>query len=408
MARALSSHKGNNPTRLNNLFHYWSSHFSKWISEHQPYKHLHGKSLERYWEQHWATWIKHNIGTSKGSSGGGGSGGGAHHHHHRLTGRELIAHNLEHYYRTDQTRSIASLRAEEKYYLKEIAKYYKGADKRRDEREVRRQTEHLIDIRGEINKLNTKIANAKSYQQQVLSNLSGYADLSGYTLGSAVIHGKNSTPGQFLDFQMNQSLGNVKKYGADLKKLSSMHAPAWMLRQIVSMGVDQGTQYADEIIAGGPSLIKQLNATEQQINKEELGISRGAASAVYEGKYNTSKNFLSGLEKDKARLEKLFAEVGEVLGKEAARWFNRLPKHHKHTRHMAAGGVINEPIWGVGASGQMYQFGEQTEQGINERVTPMIGGTMRSGGINVQVYTNEIKPEYHAALLGFELARRSG
>jgi cell wall-associated NlpC family hydrolase len=413
MARmAASAHKGGlNPTRLNNLFHYWTSHYAKWISQHKPYSDLHGKALETYWEDHWSTWIKHNIGTSKGSGGGGGGGGtgghGAHHHH--LTGRALVRHNLEHYYATDQTRTDASLRAEERYYIKEIGKYFKGADKRRDEREVRKQTDHLLAIRGEITKMNNKISNAKAYQQNVLSSLSGYADLSNYTLGSAVINGKNATPGQFLAYQQKQSLGNLKHFSQDLKKLTQMHAPAWLIQQIVSMGVDQGSQYADEIIQGGPGLIKQLNATQQQINKEELAISRGAASSVYEGKYNTSKNFLDGLEKDKARLERLFRDVGDEMGKEAAKWFHRLPKGHSGKHHkMASGGVIGEQVWGVGASGDTYEFGEDTNRGILEQVTPIYGGSMRRQGVTVQVFTNEINPVYHAAVLGFELARRSG
>jgi len=50
---------------------------------------------------------------------------------------------------------------------------------------------------------------------------------------------------------------------------------------------------------------------------------------------------------------------------------------------MAGGGVINEPIYGIGASGQSYAFGENG----SEMVTPMGGG---KGGGNYNITINAI------------------
>ena len=70
------------------------------------------------------------------------------------------------------------------------------------------------------------------------------------------------------------------------------------------------------------------------------------------------------------------------------------------------GGMINEPIWGIGASGQSYMFGEAGP----ERVIPT-GASTRSGGgigdvvinvnvdsINSDVDLEKIKPVVERAL----------
>jgi SLT domain-containing protein len=57
----------------------------------------------------------------------------------------------------------------------------------------------------------------------------------------------------------------------------------------------------------------------------------------------------------------------------------------------AAGGVITEPIWGIGASGRSYSFGERGP----ETVTP---GTGR-GGVTYNVTIN-VPPGANAAQIG--------
>jgi len=70
------------------------------------------------------------------------------------------------------------------------------------------------------------------------------------------------------------------------------------------------------------------------------------------------------------------------------------------------GGMINEPIWGIGKSGQRYTFGEAG----SELVTPMTGGKNTLGNITANITVNiekvlqdvdleQIKPIVERALL---------
>jgi hypothetical protein len=72
-------------------------------------------------------------------------------------------------------------------------------------------------------------------------------------------------------------------------------------------------------------------------------------------------------------------------------------------RRYASGGIINEQIWGVGKSGQTYQFGEKG----SELVTPMdkVGGSVVANiNVNIDKVSHDvdlekIKPIVERALL---------
>lgn len=67
------------------------------------------------------------------------------------------------------------------------------------------------------------------------------------------------------------------------------------------------------------------------------------------------------------------------------------------------GGYI--PRGGMGIVGDRGIERVRLDASGGATVTPIAGGTSRN--VNVNVFTNEINPRYHAAQLGFELARRS-
>ena len=94
--------------------------------------------------------------------------------------------------------------------------------------------------------------------------------------------------------------------------------------------------------------------------------------------------------------------INESKNKHKDAWARALnPNKKQH------GGMINEPIWGIGASGQSYMFGEAGP----ERIIPTGASTRNGGGvgpvtinvnvdsINSDVDLEKIKPVIERALL---------
>lgn len=249
--------------------------------------------------------------------------------------------------------TVAALHADEKAFFKLIADNYTGSARRWRDKMVERQVSAATATLNALAKVGSKIAAAQSYQQSVQSGLSGYARAQDMSIGGAYVGGKLQTGAQFLNTQLRGKLSTLRAFSAALKKLTRMHAPSSLIQSVVDLGPDQGIQLANELLAD-PKMLKTIGATQAAISSTETAISRGAASAVYEGKYDTSKNFLSGLTREQAGLERVFKNLGRALGQEAAWWIgHQAPAHHSHRIHHlrhrhprhASGGIIAEPVY---------------------------------------------------------------
>jgi hypothetical protein len=142
-----------------------------------------------------------------------------------------------------------------------------------------------------------------------------------------------------------------------LKRLHSIKAPQSIINQLVAAGPEAANAYVDAITAAGPAVQRQIFAQAQALANAQLGVSRGAASVISGGAYNTGANFVAGLQSQEKHLNDIFKKLGRTMAQEAIRWFNvpanRRPHGFQH------GGWIEEPISGVGLwSGSPYTFAE--------------------------------------------------
>jgi hypothetical protein len=252
---------------------------------------------------------------------------------------------------------------EMRQFLKVIADYYSGSHRQWRDAMVIRQSRAMESVAGKISAVDAKLAGARQLQQSVRSGLSGYADLSAVTSG----HGRS------IEGQLRGKLGNLKKFASVLRRLAAAHLPGSLMQQVVALGPDDGTAFGQEILGGGPALMRQLAGTERAINKTELGISRGVASDVYEGKYQPGRHFLRELNKDKAGLEKLFQHLGQELGEEAARWLG-VPKG-KRPKGFDSGGFLQPGLTlaynGTGAPEPVGRMAGGNTYIVNVSVSPL-------------------------------------
>jgi hypothetical protein len=394
------------PTSMQKLFGYWEAHYKTWIKDHaSTYGKLHGTALYKYWEAHWKRWISDNLyrvtgtaargGTGSAAGSGSPAGAGAATTASKISGMQSKGESLVNTYAGSNLNSMIS---KEPTFLKDIAAYFKGSSAKWRDRTIELQTKHLASIRTSLNSVNSKIAGAQALQQSTMSSLSGSSGLSTITQGGGYVGTKFVGGGAMEELQLKAQLATLKAFSAALKKLTAMKLPASLMQELVALGPVAGLAMAQDFIQGGPSLIKQLAGTTSAITAAETGISRGVASQAYTGKYVTGANFISQLTADKTKLTKLFTEVGDAMGKEAAKWF-RVPKA-KLPKKYATGGLITEPVMGVGVnSGQDYSFGEA---GI-ETVTPGMTGTSGSGRPLMNVGQLIVREEADLSILQHKL-----
>jgi hypothetical protein len=232
--------------------------------------------------------------------------------------------------------------------LDDIHGYFTGDARRKREQIVLRQEGHLKNAVARLQSIDSRISGAQQYQKDVLSQLGGYADLSQMMVGSGYVGPKGTllSGGAFLNYQLQQKLANLKKFATALKQMAQKKVSASLIKQVVAMGPDQGLLFAQEILAGGSSLINTLNKTEAQIAAEETTVSQMAASAAYGA--GGALNFMAALRKQRAGIEKEVQHWAKVFGTEASKWFG-VPRY-KQPQHYQTGGTI--PIGEMGFVGE--------------------------------------------------------
>lgn len=299
---------------------------------------------------------------------------------------------------SDQAKFLADLRL---YFTPSVAKA-------RSQLVIRQITE-MQNLQTHMKTLTTSIANATAFQQQELTHLQSTGGI-----GAIGIQGTGAAGGRSILSGLTRQLTSMRNFGyairdlsragasqavlktvaamdpaggttyartmiSALKKMHSLNLPPEMINQLIALGPDAALAYANAMQAAGPSVVRQIKSTEAALAATTLGTSRGIASVVSGGAYNTGANFVAGLKSQQSSLDAQFKHLGKTLGQEAIKWMhvpaNQRPYGYQH------GGWINEPISGYGAySGAFYTFAEKGR----EYVLPE--GQMRERGAQGDSY----------------------
>ena len=272
-------------------------------------------------------------------------------------------------------------------FLADLRLYFNPSTARARSQLVIRQIKELQNLQTHLTTLSNNIANAVAFQKQT------YGQIRLDTrIGTIGIQGTGAAGGQSILAGLQQRLSATRSFGLAIRDLSragasqavlrqvagmdpasgsvyarkmisalnKMHAMKLspeMITQLVALGPDAALAYINAIQAGGPSLLKQVKSTEAALESARIGTSRGIASVVAGGGYNTGANFVAGLKSQEKALEAQFKKLGKTLGQEAIKWM-RVPSN-KRPFGYATGGWINEPISGIGQySGALYTFAE--------------------------------------------------
>jgi hypothetical protein len=283
--------------------------------------------------------------------------------------------------------TASSFAADQARFLKEIRYYFTPQVANARSRLVISQINTMKSLESHIKTLTTNIANANKNQVAIQQHLASVTGLTTIGLqGTGAASGRNllaSLRGQVGTVQgFGTAIRNLARAGASsavlqnvammdpvsgtayakgmtraLRRLHAIKAPQSIINQLVAAGPDAANAYVDAIVSAGPAVEKQIFAAANALASAQLSVSRGAASVIAGGAYNTGANFVAGLKSHQAELNKEFKALGKTLGEEAIRWFHvpsrQRPYGFQH------GGWVNEPVSGYGLwTGSPYTFAE--------------------------------------------------
>ena len=153
-----------------------------------------------------------------------------------------------------------------------------------------------------------RIAAASEYAAQVTDQARQYVSLQ--SIGSTTVAGV---------------LWGLERRGADLadfadavEQLSRRGLRGSLLEQVIAMGPVQGLALARSLLKTDAQTLARLNAAQAAVEQAADRLGRNAADALFDSGKQASKGFLTGLQAQKAELDKLFRSLGDQLADQLA------------------------------------------------------------------------------------------
>jgi SLT domain-containing protein len=309
--------------------------------------------------------------------------------------------------------TAASFGSAQTGFLKDLRLYLNPTTAAARSRLIISQINSMKSLETHIKTLSTSIANANANQKQIQASL-----IANTGIGHIGIQGVGAAGGVSILTGLRSQVRNLNLFGASIRdlartgastavlqsvammdpasgtayarnmtralnRLHSIKAPQAIINQLVALGPDAANAYIDAMVAAGPAVEKQIFAAASALATTQAGVSRGVASVVAGGGYNTGVNFVAGLKSQQAALTREFKALGRTLGEEAIKWF-RVPAN-KRPYGFQGGGWLNEPVYGYGMwSGNTYTFAEAGR----EYVVPEDAFRTRGGDGAVQYHAH--------------------
>lgn len=173
-------------------------------------------------------------------------------------------------------------------------------------------------------------AQARAYSNAVRDSAKSYASLSSLQLGD----NENLTGGTVKQF-LTDRLAAIKNFNTKLYQLKKKGISNELYNQIVQMGVENGTSYAEALSKETPAAIKQLNNLQTQINGASTSLGNSTASAMYGAGINAAAGFYNGM---KSLLKKV-ASMGTSMSKSLVKSLKKALGIRSPSRVMKALGV---------------------------------------------------------------------
>ncbi|WP_420034707.1 hypothetical protein ACN2WE_21505 [Streptomyces sp. cg28] len=207
------------------------------------------------------------------------------------------------------TGSKAQIKAASKDLAKDIWSAFTGSKDNRLVAYVNRQTSKLTSLAGKRDSVAATIKRAKDFAETTRVGAKGAASLSGMFESDEQISASG------INSKIQARLAKMKTFTSYIQTLAKRGLNKTMLREILTMGPEEGYAYASALAGSSSKLLKSINSAQYGINDQAEKLGRTGADALYDSGKNAGRGFLKGLESQQKAIEAQMLKIAKGMDK---------------------------------------------------------------------------------------------
>lgn len=205
------------------------------------------------------------------------------------------------------TGSKAKIASTSKDLAKDIWAAFTGSKDNRLVAYVNRQTKTLTSLAGKRDSIAATIKRAKEFAETTRVGAKQSASLGG------MFEGEEQVTASGINSKLQQRLAKMKTFTSYIYTLKKRGLNKTMLREILTMGPEEGYAYASALAGANSKLFKEINSTQYKINDQADTLGRAGADALYDSGKNAGKGFLKGLSSQQDAIEKQMLKIAKGM-----------------------------------------------------------------------------------------------
>ncbi|MFD7709468.1 hypothetical protein [Streptomyces sp. NPDC059786] len=211
---------------------------------------------------------------------------------------------------TGLTGSQAKIKATAKDLAKDIYAAFSGSKDNRLVAYVNKQTAKLTAAAKKRDSIAATIKRATEFAETTRVGAKQSASLSSMFSGD-----EEAVTATGISQKLQAKLAKMKTFTSYINTLAKKGLNKTMLREILTMGPDEGYAYASALVGANSTLFKQINSTQYAVNAQAEKLGNAGADALYDSGKNASKGFLAGLKSQQKDLEKYMLSIAKSMQK---------------------------------------------------------------------------------------------
>ena len=192
-----------------------------------------------------------------------------------------------------------------------ITKAFRGRRTRVDDRlvtMVQSGNRRLQSLAGQRDSIAKRIADAQKFATDLTAKARATGSL------SSIISEDFFAP-RNVEKQMRKSLAQIKAFTTNVTKLQKKGLSKDLIRQILEMGPEAGSQFAASLAGADQATIKRFNKLQSQIGSASSKLGKQGADMLYDSGKKAGQGFLTGLKAQQKNIEKLMLSIAKGMQK---------------------------------------------------------------------------------------------
>lgn len=179
----------------------------------------------------------------------------------------------------------------------------------------------LLRLEKQSDKLSTSLDKAKSKRDELLSVKNDVASKirGGFSLQASLDEVNSASfkkpNAKSLLGSVQARAGQMKAFGAKVEKLRKKGYSAAIIQEVVSYGIDGGTELADILLSATGAEMKAFNSAYKSMDKYAADAGESVTNAMHKGGIDAAEGLVKGLESKTKDVENAFYKLGKSAEK---------------------------------------------------------------------------------------------